>query len=338
MPSLVSEYAAGTLFGAALFAAGVFAPSTIVAQMKLEDFTMVKAMLGASATSALVVHLADSANLAAMKPRTPQSIGFFPYDGNIVGGAMIGIGMALTGACPGTVFVQAGAGLPSGIFVLGGGILGGLLFVSAQPAIARLRESSGSSSSSEAVTKTELTVPKSMGISPRIVVAMWEIMCFGMLQLLSGLESPSTGTRALVSPVLGGLLIGTAQACTIALTRHTVGTSGAFEDVGRWLRNVCSGDATKGPITASVMFDAGIMSASALLARFLLPAAVTQVSSQLVTPTVAIAGGAVMAFGSRLAGGCTSGHGISGMATFSWASLVSVGSMFAAGVLTAALR
>jgi hypothetical protein len=52
MPSLVSEYAAGTLFGAALFAAGVFAPSTIVAQMKLEDFTMVKAMLGASATSA----------------------------------------------------------------------------------------------------------------------------------------------------------------------------------------------------------------------------------------------------------------------------------------------
>ncbi|KAI5274774.1 hypothetical protein E4T47_02262 [Aureobasidium subglaciale] len=336
MPSLVSEYAAGTLFGAALFAAGVFAPSTIVAQMKLEDFTMVKAMLGASATSALVVHLADSANLAAMKPRTPQSIGFFPYDGNIIGGAMIGIGMALTGACPGTVFVQAGAGLPSGIFVLSGGILGGLLFVSAQPTIAKLREDSNSSS--KAAADSELTVPKSMGISPWIVVAMWEIMCFGMLQLLSGLESPSTGTRALVSPVLGGLLIGTAQACTIALTRHTVGTSGAFEDVGRWLRNVISGDPTKSPVTASVMFDAGIMSASALLARFLLPAAAAQVSSQLVTPTVAVAGGAVMAFGSRLAGGCTSGHGISGMATFSWASLVSVGSMFAAGVLTAALR
>lgn len=52
MPSPVSEYAAGALFGGALFAAGVFAPSTIVAQMRLEDFTMVKAMLGASATSA----------------------------------------------------------------------------------------------------------------------------------------------------------------------------------------------------------------------------------------------------------------------------------------------
>ena len=52
MPSLALEYAAGTLFGAALFSAGVFAPGTIIAQMRLQDFTMVKAMLGASATSA----------------------------------------------------------------------------------------------------------------------------------------------------------------------------------------------------------------------------------------------------------------------------------------------
>ncbi|KAG9944622.1 hypothetical protein KCU85_g7837, partial [Aureobasidium melanogenum] len=333
MPSLVSEYAAGTLFGAALFAAGVFAPSTIIAQMRLDDYTMVRAMLGASATSALVVHLADSTKLAAMKPRTPQSIGFFPYDGNIIGGSMIGVGMALTGACPGTVFVQAGAGLPSGMYVLGGGILGGLFFVSAQPSIARLHESRGSSK-----VKSELTIPKSFGVSPWVVLAMWEIMCFGMLQLLSGLKGPATGTQGLVSPVFGGLLIGAAQACAIALTRHTVGTSGGFEDVGRWLRNVISGDPSKGPITASVLFDAGIVSASALLARFLLPAASAQASSHLVSRSTAVIGGVVMAFGSRLAGGCTSGHGISGLATFSWASLVSVGSMFAAGVLTATLR
>ncbi|KAG9704562.1 hypothetical protein KCU73_g18027, partial [Aureobasidium melanogenum] len=139
-------------------------------------FTMVRAMLAASATSALVVHLADSTKFAAMKPRTPQSIGFFPYDGNIIGGSMIGVGMALTGACPGAVFVQAGAGLPSGMYVLGGGILGGLLFVSTHPSIAKLRESRGSSNN-----KSELTIPKSFGVSPWVVLAMWEIMCFGML-------------------------------------------------------------------------------------------------------------------------------------------------------------
>lgn len=268
-----------------------------------------------------------------MKPRTPQSIGFFPYDGNIIGGAMIGIGMALTGACPGTVFVQAGAGLPSGIFVLSGGILGGLLFVSSQPSIANFSKGRASSK-----TNSQLTIPKSFGVSPWVVLAMWEVMCFGMLQLLSRVKGAATGTQGLVSPVLGGLLIGTAQACAVMLTRHTVGTSSAFEDVGRWLRNVSSGHVSKGPITASIMFDAGIVSASALLVRFLLPAAAAQASAHLVSPSTAILGGAVMTFGSRLAGGCTSGHGISGMATFSWASLVSIGSMFAAGVLVAALR
>lgn len=268
-----------------------------------------------------------------MKPRTPQSIGFFPYDGNIIGGAMIGVGMALTGACPGTVFVQTGAGLPSGMYVLGGGILGGLLFVSTQKSIARFRESRGSSK-----TNSESTIPKSLGVNPWVVLAMWELMCFGMLQLLSGFKGPMTATQGLVSPVLGGLLIGAAQACTVTLTRHTVGTSTGFEDAGRWLRNVISGDASKGPLTASVLFDAGIVSASALLARFLLPAAAAQASSHTISRFTAVIGGAAMVYGARLAGGCTSGHGISGLATFSWASLVSVGSMFAAGVLTAALR
>lgn len=54
MPSMLSEYAAGMLFGSALFAAGVFAPGTIIAQMRLEDFTMAKAMIGASGVSAYV--------------------------------------------------------------------------------------------------------------------------------------------------------------------------------------------------------------------------------------------------------------------------------------------
>lgn len=269
-----------------------------------------------------------------MKPRTPQSIGLFSYDANILGGCLIGVGMALTGACPGTVFVQAGAGIPSGVFVLVGGILGGLTFVASQPSIAKFRDTRTKDSQQ---AKGALTIPKTLGVSAWIVVAVWEVLCFALLNMLTALDATKPAQR-LVSPVVGGLLIGTAQAASIALTRHTIGTSGAFEDVGRWLQKLLSGDAAKGPVTASVMFDAGIMSASALLARFLLPSAAAQASVTLDKPLVAFFGGVAMAFGSRLAGGCTSGHGISGLATFSWASLVSVASMFAAGVLTAALR
>jgi len=41
--------------------------------------------------------------------------------------------------------------------------------------------------------------------------------------------------------------------------------------------------------------------------------------------------------GARIAGGCTSGHGISGMAQLSVGSMVAVAAMFAGGILTATL-
>lgn len=44
-----------------------------------------------------------------------------------------------------------------------------------------------------------------------------------------------------------------------------------------------------------------------------------------------------MLFGARIAGGCTSGHGISGMAQLSAGSTVEVAAMFTGGILTALL-
>ena len=50
---------------------------------------------------------------------------------------------------------------------------------------------------------------------------------------------------------------------------------------------------------------------------------------------VAMGGGVLMAFGARLAGGCTSGHGISGTMQLSVGSWVAFFSFFAGGVATA---
>jgi uncharacterized protein len=51
----------------------------------------------------------------------------------------------------------------------------------------------------------------------------------------------------------------------------------------------------------------------------------------------AVAGGIVMAFGARLAGGCTSGHGISGTLQLSVGSWIAVCCFFGGGVATAML-
>jgi uncharacterized membrane protein YedE/YeeE len=50
---------------------------------------------------------------------------------------------------------------------------------------------------------------------------------------------------------------------------------------------------------------------------------------------VAFLGGAVMAFGARLAGGCTSGHGISGTLQLSVGSWIALAAFFAGGAVTA---
>ncbi len=61
-------------------------------------------------------------------------------------------------------------------------------------------------------------------------------------------------------------------------------------------------------------------------------------SSSLITRVlVAVFGGVVMGFGARLAGGCTSGHGISGTSQLSVLSWVSAICFFIGGIITAGI-
>jgi hypothetical protein len=46
------------------------------------------------------------------------------------------------------------------------------------------------------------------------------------------------------------------------------------------------------------------------------------------------AGGLFIGFGTRLAGGCTSGHGVFGMSNFEWPSFLTTASFMAAGIVT----
>jgi len=52
MSQLIRKAGAGLIFGAALTASGVYAPSVIYSQMQLKDFHMLTVFLCASATSA----------------------------------------------------------------------------------------------------------------------------------------------------------------------------------------------------------------------------------------------------------------------------------------------
>jgi uncharacterized membrane protein YedE/YeeE len=49
---------------------------------------------------------------------------------------------------------------------------------------------------------------------------------------------------------------------------------------------------------------------------------------------IVIGGGFLVGFGTRYGNGCTSGHGIFGLSTFQWPSLVAVILFFASGIFT----
>lgn len=114
--------ATGLVFGFALEKSRVFEPGVIVGQMQLRNFLMLKIFL-----SAVVVGLVGLAILNGMfgvklhlKPLLLRA--------DLIGGLILGAGIALSGACPGTLLAQAGAGYRDALFVIAGGIAGAIAY------------------------------------------------------------------------------------------------------------------------------------------------------------------------------------------------------------------
>jgi uncharacterized membrane protein YedE/YeeE len=114
--------ATGIVFGFALEKSRVFEPGVIVGQMQLRNFLMLKIFLAAVITGLVV--------LAVMNGMFGVKLSLKPllFKADIIGGLILGAGIALAGACPGTTLAQLGAGYRDAIFILLGGIAGALAY------------------------------------------------------------------------------------------------------------------------------------------------------------------------------------------------------------------
>ncbi|EXJ87684.1 hypothetical protein A1O1_04608 [Capronia coronata CBS 617.96] len=324
--SLLLSAASGAIFGSALTASGVYSPSVILGQMGLSNFHMFKSFIAASACSALIVVGANRSGYARLPHRTDSSYGWFmKYDANVVGGLLQGIGMTLTGACPGTVLVQIGLGMKSAWNVAVGGVLAGIVFARIGQSLKRSQATASSSSSGP----SKYTLQEQTGLSTGSIVAIYELLCLVMLTAATYL-APTRNYW--LNPIAGGLLIGIAQATSVLFTRKTLGVSSAYQDIGKYFWSIL--ERTPGPGLSNVLFASGMVAGARLISQYV---PVTLEKTSPVSTPAAVAGGFAMIFGARLAGGCTSGHGISGMSTMSISSFVTVASMFAGGIAAAFL-
>lgn len=117
----------GVVFGFALEKSRVFEPGIIVGQMQMRNFIMLKVFLTAVATGAVVLAVLHGLGYVKLQPKAAV------YSADVVGGLVLGAGIALAGACPGTTLAQIGAGYRDAIFTLIGGLCGAVAFSYAQP-------------------------------------------------------------------------------------------------------------------------------------------------------------------------------------------------------------
>ncbi|MGE0037737.1 MAG: YeeE/YedE thiosulfate transporter family protein [Xanthobacteraceae bacterium] len=123
--------AMGVVFGFVLEKSRVFEPGMIVGQMQLRNFIMLKVFLTAVATGAVVLAVLNGFGYVKLQPKAAA------YGADAVGGLLLGAGIALSGACPGTTFAQIGVGYRDALFTLLGGLVGAVAFSYAQPAISK---------------------------------------------------------------------------------------------------------------------------------------------------------------------------------------------------------
>src|SRR6476661_2074110 len=120
--AIVIGVAMGIVFGFALEKSRVFEPGIIVGQMQLRSFIMLKIFLAAVITG--LVALAVLNGVFGVKLHLKPLL----IKADVIGGLILGIGIAISGACPGTTLAQIGAGYRDAFFTLAGGLTGAIFY------------------------------------------------------------------------------------------------------------------------------------------------------------------------------------------------------------------
>ena len=129
-------------------------------------------------------------------------------------------------------------------------------------------------------------------------------------------------TNVLMNAVIGGILIGLSASWLFLSLGRVAGISGIVSQ------------AIKQPGTLwPVMFVIGLGAGGWITAFFLSPTA----NRLAIEPVWLIVGGLIVGFGTRLGSGCTSGHGVCGIARLSPRSMVATMIFVGFGIFTATL-
>jgi uncharacterized protein len=324
----------GFLFGYFLLQARLNRYDTISGMATLEDYTVAKAIMTALGIGTVLVSIVVALGAASygIRPFIPGTL--------IVGGLIFGAGMAILGYCPGTLMISLGEGSLDALAGIAGGICGGVLFYYAAPYMKSL----------SGVNLGQLSLYSVGGGFNILYFTVVFLLSFSMVYgafLLHRLEK-GKNLKWLYSglglAVLNGLMI----------MDITVGQPMSASSLFPWMGGHIFGLTETewfGKLNAAgsrlIFFLGGAMVAgfvfSMVRKEFKLRVIHSRWAQYKGNSTIkrlffAFAGGFLLLFGARMAGGCTSGHVISGgmqiafssylFAVFTFAGLLTTGYFF----------
>lgn len=112
----------GLVFGIALEKSRVMEPGVLVRQFQFTNFIMLKMFFAAVATGLVVLTVLTGLGVAELHPKAAV------MGSTVIGGLLLGAGIVIAGACPGTALAQIGAGYKDAWAVVAGGILAAMFY------------------------------------------------------------------------------------------------------------------------------------------------------------------------------------------------------------------
>jgi uncharacterized protein len=165
----------GVMFGFALNKAGLTRYTKIVNQFRLTDMTVLKFMMTALVVTALGLYPLRALGIITF-PAVPATY----IVGNILGGLIFGVGMALAGFCPGTAVAGAGEGkwdylIPGLLGFLTGAAIFGLSYTSFMPQVLKI------------ANLGNVVIPDLWHVNPILAVIVFALMALALFYAIDRL-------------------------------------------------------------------------------------------------------------------------------------------------------
>ena len=320
----------GFLFGAALQYSKLNRYNTISGMATLENYAVAKAIAVAIGVGAVIIAVEIGLGLASyhIKP--------FLLGGIAIGGIIFGAGMAILGYCPGTLPVSLGEGSVDALIGIVGALAGGFIYTLVVPFL------------------QSVLGPDLGSISLYTLIGQHHFI-FYLVDIILGVtfvwsafwlnkKEKATDLKWLYSGI--GLALLNAVVFLEVLSNRIIGASTAYPYVADVITGNTGSDyfsKIKAPGQWEVFFLAGAFVSGIIISLLRKEFKITLIHSSWekykgnsATKRIfwSFLGGFILIFGARMAGGCTSGHVLSGGMQLAVSSLVFAIFVFAGLLLT----